>query len=318
MNQKGPMQPPPISPTMTRAIGNTPVVRLGAMTGTDAADVFVKVEAFNPTGSYKDRMALAMIEEAEARGDLRPGMTVVEYTGGSTGSSLAFVCAVKGYPFRVVSSDAFSEEKLATMRAFGADLTVVPSHGKGITKELLEDMIARATDYATQPNTYFTDQFHNGDALVGYRKIGDELVEQFPDGIDVFCAAVGVAGLAMGVSAAFADAATGTRTVILEPEESPFLTTGRSGSHHVEGIGVGFRPPLLDDDAYDEIRTVSQSRAKETAHRLCREEGLFSGWSTGLNVTAALDLARELGPGGTVVTVAVDSGLKYVSGELYR
>jgi cysteine synthase len=303
---------------MTHAIGNTPVVKLASMTGSNSADVYVKLEAFNPTGSYKDRMALAMIEEAEERGDLGPGMTVVEYTGGSTGSSLAFVCAVKGYPFRVVSSDAFSEEKLATMRAFGADLTVIPSHGKGITKELLEEIIATATDFATQPNTYFTDQFHNRDALIGYRKVGDELLEQFPEGIDVFCTAVGVAGLAMGVSAAFAEVGAATRLVVLEPEESPFLSTGRTGSHKVEGIGVGFRPPLLDDDAYDEIRSVSQTHAKDTAHRLCREEGLFSGWSTGLNVTAALDLATELGPGGTVVTVSVDSGLKYVSGELYR
>lgn len=303
---------------MTRAVGNTPVVKLASMTAPATADVYVKLEAFNPTGSYKDRMALAMIEEAETRGDLRAGMTVVEYTGGSTGSSLAFVCAVKGYPFRVVSSDAFSEEKLATMRAFGAELTVVPSHGKGITRELLEEVIATATEFATQPNTYFTNQFHNRDALVGYRKVGDELLEQFPEGIDVFCAGVGVGGLAMGVSGSFADAGASTRIVILEPEESAFLSTGEPGAHHVEGIGVGFRPPLLDDDSYDETRAVSQTRAKETAQRLCREEGLFSGWSTGLNITAALDLAAELGPGGTVVTVSVDSGLKYVSGELYR
>ena len=303
---------------MTQAIGHTPVVKLASMTRPGMADVYVKLEAFNPTGSYKDRMALAMIEEAESRGDLRPGMTVVEYTGGSTGSSLAFVCAVKGYRFRVVSSDAFSEEKLATMRAFGAELTVIPSHGKGITRELLEKVIATAAGYATEPDTYFTDQFHNRDALQGYRQVGVELLEQFPDGIDVFCAGVGVGGLAMGVSAAFSEAARETRIVLLEPEESPFLTTGSSGAHTVEGIGVGFRPPLLDDDAYDQIRAISQARAKQTAQRLCREEGLFSGWSTGLNVTAALDLAEELGPGQTVVTVSVDSGLKYVSGELYR
>ena len=312
------MTPPPIVTSMTQAIGKTPVVKLASMAGPKIADVYVKLEAFNPTGSYKDRMALAMIEEAETRGELRPGMTVVEYTGGSTGSSLAFVCAVKGYPFRVVSSDAFSEEKLATMRAFGADLTVIPSHGKGITRDLLEEMIATATEFASQPNTYFTNQFHNRDALNGYRKVGDELLEQFPAGIDVFCAGVGVGGLAMGVSAALSTAGTRARIVLLEPEESSFLSTGRSGAHHVEGIGVGFRPPLLDDDAFDEIRAVPQGRAKETALRLCREEGLFSGWSTGLNVTAALDLAAEVGPGGTVVTVSVDSGLKYVSGELYR
>ncbi|HVR33819.1 MAG TPA: cysteine synthase family protein [Acidimicrobiia bacterium] len=312
------MNAPPIATITTSAIGNTPVVRLNAIPSPDAADVYVKLESFNPTGSYKDRMALAMIEEAEQRGDLRPGMTVVEYTGGSTGSSLAFVCAVKGYRFRVVTSDAFSREKQATMRAFGADVTVIPSNGAGITRELIATMIATASDYASQPNTYFTDQLNNRDAFVGYRKIGDELLEQFPAGIDAFCAAVGVAGLSMGVAAAFADAGAATRIEILEPAESAVLSTGESGTHQVEGIGIGFRPPLLDDSLYASVRAIPQERAMTTARRLTAEEGVFSGWSTGLNVSAALDIAAELGTGHTVVTVAVDSGLKYLSGELYR
>ena len=311
------MAPAP-APIMTKAIGDTPVVKLSSLTGPDDDDVFVKLESFNPTGSYKDRMALAMIEEAEARGDLQPGMTVVEYTGGSTGSSLAFVCAVKGYRFRVVSSDAFTMEKLDTMRAFGADVTVIPSHGRGITRELIDAMIATAAEIAAVPGTYATDQFNNRDALVGYRRVGDELIDQFPDGIDSFCAAVGVGGLAMGVGMAFRDAGRPTRMVILEPSESPVLSTGESGAHHVEGIGVGFRPPLLDDSLYHEIRAIPQDRGRETARNLAAREGILSGWSTGLNVTAALDLAGELGQGHTVVTVAVDSGLKYLSGTLYR
>jgi len=303
---------------MTLAVGSTPVVKLNSIAGSDVADVFVKLEAFNPTGSYKDRMALAMVEEAEKRGDLRPGMTVVEYTGGSTGSSLAFVCAVKGYRFRVVSSDAFSAEKLATMRAFGAEVTVIPAGDEGITKELMDKVIATATEYATEPGAYFTNQLHNRDSLVGYRKVGTELIEQFPDGIDAFCAGVGVAGLAMGVSLALQDAGRDTRIVVLEPGESPILTEGKPGGHHIEGIGIGFRPPLLDDSLYHEARAIPQDRAQAMARRLTAEEGIFSGWSTGLNVAAAVDLAGELGPGHTVVTVEVDSGLKYLSGALYR
>lgn len=303
---------------MLLAVGTTPVVKLNSVTGADMADVYVKLEAFNPTGSYKDRMALSMIEEAERRGDLRPGMTVVEYTGGSTGSSLAFVCAVKGYPFRVVSSDAFSAEKLATMRAFGADVTVIPAGDSGVTKELMDTMIATATEYASEPDTYFTNQLHNSDCLAGYRKVGDELIEQFPDGIDAFCASVGVAGLAMGVSLAMRDAGRATHMVVLEPEESPVITKGVPGAHHVEGIGIGFRPPLLDDSLYDEARSISQDRAGDMARRLTAEEGVFSGWSTGLNVAAATDIAAELGPDHTVVTVAVDSGLKYLAGGLYH
>lgn len=299
---------------MTEAIGGTPAVRLDV--GADQADVWVKVEGGNPTSSYKDRMALSMIEEAERRGDLRPGMTVVEYTGGSTGSSLAFVCAAKGYRLRVVSSDAFAQEKLNTMRAFGAELTVLPSDD-GITCELIEAVIAKAAEYAAEPDTYFTNQFENTDQLTGYRTMGRELRSQLPDGIDVFCGAVGTAGMLMGMASEFRDAGAATRIVALEPAESPVLTTGVSGSHHVEGIGPGFRPPLLDDDLVDEIRAVPQEAARQTARRLASGAGIFAGWSSGLNVTAALDMAAALGPTHTVATVACDSGLKYLDGQLY-
>lgn len=300
---------------MTEAVGGTPVVRLPV--GDHQADVWVKVEGGNPTGSYKDRMALSMIEEAERRGDLRPGMTVVEYTGGSTGSSLAFVCAAKGYRLRVVSSDAFAEEKLNTMRAFGAELTVVPSDGS-ITRELIEAIIAKAAEFAAEPDTYYTNQFENRDQVTGYRSLGRELLTQLPDGIDAFCGAVGTAGMVMGVASELRDAGASTRIVALEPAESAVLTTGIPGSHHVEGIGVGFRPPLLDDDLLDEIRAIPQEAARQTARRLASTVGLFAGWSSGLNVTAALAVASELGPGHTVATVSCDSGLKYLNGQLYR
>lgn len=300
------------------AIGDTPVVRLRKLVPPGSADVLVKLEYFSPTGSYKDRMALAMIEEAEKRGDLRPGMTVVEYTGGSTGSSLAFICALKGYRFKVVSSDAFASEKLRTMQAFGADLLIMPSQGGKITPDLIPRMIEEARKLAAEPNTYWTDQFNNRDALVGYAGIGRELLAQVGGQIDVFCGAVGVGGMLLGVAEALKAGGSKARIVAFEPGSSPILTTGRVGAHHVEGIGAGFVPPLLGPSSYDEARAIDEGEARRTARRLAREEGIFAGTSTGLNVAGALALARELGPGKTVATVAVDSGLKYLAGDLFE
>jgi len=300
------------------AIGGTPVVRLSKVVPPGSAAVLVKLEYFNPTGSYKDRMARSMIEEAEKRGDLRPGMTVVEYTGGSTGSSLAFVCAVKGYPFTVVSSDAFAREKLQTMAAFGADVVIVPSEGGKITPDLIPRMQEEARRRAQQAGTYATDQFNNRDTLVGYGQIGEELLAQVAGPIDAFCGAVGVGGMLIGVARALRAGGSAARIVALEPAGSPVLTTGRPGAHHVEGTGVGFVPPLLKEGGYDEARAIDEEEARAMARRLAREEGILAGASSGLNVVGALALARELGSGKTVATVAVDSGLKYLAGDLFR
>jgi cysteine synthase A len=302
---------------MTDAVGNTPVVQLERVVPDGCADLFVKLEWFNPTGSYKDRMALSMIEEAERRGELEPGMTVVEYTGGSTGSSLAFVCAAKGYRFRVVSSDAFSREKLRTMEALGAELTIIPSDGGKITPDLVPRMIEKASEYAEEPGSYWTDQLNNPDSLVGYRGVGAELLSQIPNGLDVFCASVGTAGLAMGVSGALREAGAAARVVVLEPASTPVISGGEAGTHGVEGIGIGFVPPLLDSEGYDEVRTVEEESGREMARRLAAEEGLLAGTSSGLNVAGAISLAKELGPGKVVVTVAVDTGLKYMAGDLF-
>ncbi len=306
------------SSSVLGAIGNTPIVRLRSLANPDHARVLVKLEGFNPTGSYKDRMALAMIEGAERRGLLRPGMSVVEFTGGSTGSSLALICAVKGYPFKVVSSDAFAEEKLATMAAFGAEVTIVPSHGEGITETLIRAMgdIVRELDRSDQ--VHWTRQFENADSLDGYEKIGLEAISQVEGSIDAFCGGVGTGGMVMGVARALRHADTRTQVVVLEPAESAVLTTGTPGAHHIEGVGVGFRPPLLDDDLFDEVRTVSESDARMMAKRLAREEGIFAGISSGMNVVGALGVARNLGPEKTVLTVACDTGLKYLSGDLFR
>lgn len=303
--------------SMLQAIGNTPVVHLNKVVPPNCADVLVKLEYYNPTGSYKDRMALAMIDEAEQRGDLRPGMTVVEYTGGSTGSSLAFVCAVKGYRFRVVSSDAYAQEKRQTMSIFGAELDIIPSPDGQITPELIPRMMQRAREIAKSEPSYFTDQLHNADSEKGYEQIGQELVEQIAGPIHAFCGGVGTAGMLMGVAHILRRLNPSPRIVALEPASTPVISQATSGTHHIEGVGIGFVPPLLDKTFFDEARGIDETEARQMARRLAREEGIFAGTSTGMNVVGAIALARELGAGQTVVTVAVDSGLKYLSGDLY-
>jgi cysteine synthase len=303
--------------SMTEVVGHTPLVRLRKVVPDGAAEVFVKLEWFNPTGSYKDRMALAMIEEAEKRGDLRPGMTVVEYTGGSTGSSLAYVCAAKGYRFRVVSSDAFAIEKLKTMKAFGAEVVLVPSDGGRITPDLIPRMVEKASELAASDDVYFTNQLHNADSLVGYRNVGLELLEEMSVHPDAFGAAVGTAGLAMGVASAFRDAGCRARIVVFEPASTPVISGGTPGAHRVEGIGIGSLPPLLDPALFDEVRAIDEAEARAMARRLAADEGLLAGTSSGLNVAGAIQLATALGEGHRVVTVAVDTGLKYLAGDLF-
>jgi len=297
-------------------IGSTPVVRLERLVEPGMAEVWVKLESANPTGSYKDRMALAMIECAERDGRLRPGQTVVEYTGGSTGSSLALVCAVKGYPLRIVSSDAFSQEKLRTMRALGADVEVLSSP-EGITPDLVPLMMERAREVVDDVGGFATDQFRNHDMIEGYRGLGRELLEQLDARIDAFCAYVGTAGCFVGVGRELRLGLPGLRRVAVEPAESAVLSGGEPGTHRIEGGGAGFWPPLLERRDFDEVQTVSTEDAFLMARRAAREEGIWSGPSTGANLTVALGLARELGPGKRVVTPLVDSGLKYLAGELF-
>jgi cysteine synthase A len=300
-----------------QAIGRTPVVRLRAVVPPGAADVLVKLEFYNPTGSYKDRMALAMIEGAEARGALRPGMRVVEFTGGSTGSSLAMVCAAKGYRLVLLSSDAFAEEKLRTMRAFGAELKIVPSDGGQVTPALFERFRDEIAVLAAAPETFWTDQFHNTDAIDGYAGIGRELLEQAGGSLDAFCGAVGTGGMLAGVARALREGGSRARIIALEPASSPAMTQGRGGPHRVEGIATGRIPPHMADKPYDEARAIVEDDARAMALRLAREEGLLVGTSTALNIAAAVELARELGAGKVVATVAVDTGLKYLAGDLF-
>jgi len=299
----------------TDAIGDTPVVRLDNLPHGNSAEVWVKIESGNPTGSYKDRMALAMIERAERDGRLAPGQTVVEYTGGSTGSSLAYVCAVTGHPLRIVSSDAFAPEKIQTMRAFGADVELISSPS-GITPDLIPAMVRRAGEIARETGAFQTDQFNNTDMIDGYRRLGEELLRQLP-GIDAFCAYVGTAGCFLGTTRALREKLPALHRVVLEPAESAVLSGGEPGTHHIEGGGIGSWPPLLRPEDFDEVLAIPEAEGFAMARRAARAEGIFSGPSTGVNVLAALRLAERLGPGNRVVTVQVDSGLKYLSGKLY-
>lgn len=298
------------------AVGNTPLVELKRLAPKGGGRVLVKLEQYNPTGSYKDRMALGIISAAERSGRLKPGMTVLECTAGSTGTALAFVCACKGYPLKIVSSGAFAAEKLLSMRALGAELELLEAPGGKVTPDLVPRMIARAKELAEEPGFFWSDQFHNPDALIGYEALGEEVLAQVGGPITAFCATVGTAGMLMGAARALRRGSA-CRVVALEPASSPILTQGRVGPHGVEGVSVGIVPPLLDPQLYDEARTVDEELGRATARALAREEGLLVGVSSGLNVAAALQLAEEAGEGGTVVTVAVDTGLKYLSGDLF-
>ena len=301
-----------------RAIGNTSMVRLRKLVPPGSADVFVKLEWENPSGSIKDRMALAVITRAEESGRLRPGDTVVEYTGGSTGTSLALVCAARGYRIRIVSSDAFSQEKLDHMAALGAELELVPSEGGLITKTLILAMIEAARRRSEEPRTYWTDQLRNHDSIAGYHPMGEEIWTQTGGAVDAFVHSVGTAASLRGVAAVLRKHEPGVRIVAVEPAESPVLGGGAPGRHKIEGIGIGYAPPLWEPTLADEILAVSTAEAEEMARRLAREEAIFGGTSSGANVVAALRVAEGLGPGARVVTLMVDSGLKYLSTDVYR
>jgi cysteine synthase A len=301
-----------------QAIGNTSMVRLRKVVPPGSAQVFVKLEWENPTGSMKDRMALAVISRAEEDGRLKPGDTVVEYTGGSTGASLALVCAAKGYRLRIVSSDAFSREKRDQMAALGAELTLVPSEGGLTTKKLILDMIAAARELSREPRTYWTDQLENRASIAGYFPLGEEIWSQARGRVDAFVQAVGTAASLRGVATALKRHNPAVRIVAVEPAESPVLAGGSPGPHKIEGVGVGYIPPLWDPAVVDEIQPIGTDEAKAMARRLAREEALFAGTSSGANVIAALRVAARLGPEARVVTLAIDSGLKYVNTDVYR
>ncbi len=300
-----------------RAIGNTSMVRLRKVVSPSCAEIFVKLESENPTGSMKDRMAEAVISRAEEDGRLGPRDTVIEYTGGSTGTSLALVCAAKGYRIHIVTSDAFSQEKRDHMAALGAELTLVPSEGGLTTKKLILDMIEAARELSQEPHTYWTDQLNNQDSIAGYYSLGEEIWSQTNGEVDAFVHAVGTAASSRGVATVLKRHKPSVKIVVVEPAESSVLLGGQPGPHKIEGIGIGYTPPLWEPTLVDEILPVRTDNAKEMARRLAREESLFGGTSAGANVLAALQVAERLGPDAKVVTLMCDSGLKYLSTDVY-
>ena len=302
---------------LAAAVGKTPLVRLTRLVPDDCAEVWLKIEGGNPTGSYKDCMAVSVLTKAVARGDVEPGGRVVEYTGGSTGTALAFVSAVLGFRFTAVSSNAFSEAKLKSMRAYGAQVLIEQSPDGSITPELIQRMKERAYALAEEPGTFYTDQFGSADVREGYVPMGLEIAEQLDSEIDYFCASVGTGAALMGTLDGLELAGSEPAAVALEPLQSPLLTTGVGGAHRVEGIGVGFEPPFLDRERGHKVRAIDQEDAFETCRRLARQEGILCGASTGLNVAAAINLARELGRGKRIVTLGVDSGMKYLGGDIF-
>lgn len=311
------MEPDNYNENSLDAIGDTPLVELPSMRPEGGASVFVKWEGANPTGSLKDRMALAMIEGARRDGELQEGDPVVEFTGGSTGSSLAFVCTVLDHPCYIVSADCVAEEKLASMRALGAELVVVETPNGTTYDGLSDDMRAEAERIASAEDAYFTDQFNNFDQLDGYEAFGREILDQKSNVTD-FTMSVGTGGCAIGTSRLFQQRDADVTTTLVEPAESPVISENKTGTHSVQGTAIVGSPPLVDRDLYDGVCTLPNEVGVECVRQIARDEGLLVGTSSGMNVAAAREIATDRDPDDVVVTVACDTGLKYLSDGLYE
>jgi cysteine synthase len=307
-----------IDHNILEAIGNTSLVQLRNVVPPGCAKIFVKLEWENPTGSMKDRTAQAMISKAEEDGRLVSGDIIVEYTGGSTGISLALICVAKGYRLHIITSDAFSKDKLNQMAAFGAELTMIPSESGLTTKKLILDMIEAAREFSQRPSTYWTDQLNNLDSIAGYFPLGEEIWIQTNGKVDAFVQSVGTAASLRGTATVLKNRNPKIKVIAVEPAESSVLSGGQPGPHKIEGVGIGYTPPLWDPNIVDEIIAVKTEDAKAMARRLAREEGLFAGTSSGANVLAAIRVAERLGPDAKIVTLMVDSGLKYLSTDIYK
>jgi cysteine synthase len=303
----------PAARTVLDRIGNTALLPLRRLGPRNGSQILVKLEDGNPTGSIKDRMALAMIEAAEADGRLQPGGRVVEYTGGSTGVSLALVCAVKGYHLDIVSSDAFAAEKLAHMRALGAEVHVIASDRGCMTEKLTRDMIEAARVITADSGGFWTDQLSNTDQLQAYHTMADEIWAQTDGKLDAFVQVVGTAAALRGNAERLRKYDDSITVVAIEPTESAVLSGHPTGAHKIDGVGAGFVVPLWHDELADAIELMSTQEATAMTVRLAQQEGLFAGTSTGANVLVALRMTERLPPNSTIVTVMCDTGMKYLS-----
>ncbi len=304
-----------VRPDILHCIGNTSLLALRHVVPENGARILLKLEAENPTGSIKDRMALAMIEAAEADGRLRPDGAVVEYTAGSTGVSLALICAVKRHPLYLVTSDAFAREKLEHMKRLGARLQILPSDSGRMTEKLTRALIDAARAITEETRGFWTDQLKNTDQLAAYHRLAEEIWSQTGSQIDAFVQSVGSAGSLRGTAEGLRRRKERIRIVAVEPAESAVLSGGEPGAHKIDGVGAGFVVPLWHDGIADQIERVSTEEAIDMTCRLAREDGVFAGTSTGGNVTAALRLAEQLGPDATIVTIMCDTGMKYLRGD---
>lgn len=294
-------------------IGQTPIVKLNQVVGEDSADVYVKLEFMNPGSSVKDRIALAMIEEAENSGKLKPGETILEPTSGNTGIGLAMVAAAKGYKSVLVMPDTMSQERRNLLRAYGAELVLTPG------AEGMKGAIKKAEEIHKEKGYFMPQQFNNeANPAIHERTTGPEIIEQMGDQLDAFISGIGTGGTITGAGKVLKEHYDNIRIYAVEPEDSPVLSGGNPGPHKIQGIGAGFVPSILNTKIYDEVLTVSNDQAFETARKVARVEGLLGGISTGAAIYAALDVAKKLGKGKKVLAVVPSNGERYLSTPLYQ
>lgn len=301
--------------SIDQLIGNTPLLKLNRIVPEDAADVYVKLEFFNPAGSIKDRIALAMIEKAEAEGKLKPGDTIIEPTSGNTGIGLASVAAAKGYHLIIVMPETMSVERRKLMQGYGAELILTPG------ADGMKGSIAKAQELVDTKGYFMPMQFENpANPAIHEATTGQEIIDAFgkDDLPDAFVAGVGTGGTLSGIGHALKKADPNIKVYALEPAESPLLKEGKAGKHKIQGISAGFIPKTLDQEVYDGIIEVSSDDAIKTGQAVGRLEGFLSGISAGANIYGAIELAKQLGKGKKVVTVSPDGGDRYLSTDLFN
>ncbi|CAM3913795.1 cysteine synthase A [Alicyclobacillus pomorum] len=302
-----------VANSILELIGNTPVVRLNRLPEEGSAEVFVKLEWFNPGGSVKDRIALSMIEAAEREGKLKPGDTIVEPTSGNTGIGLALVAAAKGYKVVLTMPETMSQERRSLLKAYGAELVLTPG------ADGMRGAVEKARELQEKYGYFMAQQFDNpANPEIHERTTGVEIVKQVDGKLDAFIAGVGTGGTLTGVGRVLRREIPNCKLIAVEPAASPILSGGKPGPHKIQGIGANFIPSILDTNLYDEVRTVENETAFEVARRLAREEGLLVGISTGANVHIALQVAKELGKGHRVLTVSPSNGERYLSTPLFQ